>query len=193
VGAGGREGPCGLKGRLLIEAAGILGPLWLHWRRLFYRRRSRPLDVSERAQLAGFHEPAVLDAVRVSIVPKIADPWAFRGLRWLGITTPSSLETMAGMAVIDTIVIAANHRLVRRRDDHLPLIFHELVHIVQYRLLGVRGMVRRYVRGWAGCGYDYWSIPLEEDAYELTERFVERPRSVFSVEHEVRRRLTGAD
>lgn len=139
--------------------------------------------------LRGFFDADLLDRTRVTVVPRIADPVVFRAARALGMATPNSPETMAGMTVIDTIVIASGHRLVRGREDNIVLLFHELVHVVQFRVLGVQGMVRRYVRGWAECGYDYWSIPMEEDAYELGGRFAANPHEVFSVENEVRRRL----
>lgn len=180
---------CGLRGRTLVEAAGLIGPVWLLNRRRNYRRRARTLDERERASMDGFFTEALLESVRISAVRRIADPMICGLARAARIAAPPSLETMAGLAMIDTVVIASGHRLVRGRDDTLRLLFHELVHVVQFRLLGVRRMVRRYVRGWVESGYDYWSIPLEKDAYELGGRFAAAPGEVFSVEDEVRRRI----
>lgn len=186
-----REGPCDLKGRLIVAAAAVIGPLWLRSRRRLYRKNARPLTDRERDRLAGYFPQDLLNSVRVALVPRIADPWIFRLVRRLRIAKPSSLETMAGMAIIDTVVIAGGHRLARGPEHAAStvLIFHELVHVVQFRLLGPRAMVRRYIRGWVGCGYDYWSIPMEEDAYELHDRFARSHGAVFSAEEEVRRRL----
>jgi hypothetical protein len=187
VGAVERRMGCGFRDWLLVEAAGVLGPGWLRWRRAGYRGHSRALTEPERARLGGFFTGAVLDSARVCTVPRIEDPWTYGLLRALRIKPPMSLGGMAGMAFIDTVVISSGHGLAR--GDTMVLLFHELVHVVQFRLLGVRGMLRRYIRGWAACGYDYWSIPLEEDAYELHGRFAAEPGRVFSVEDEVRRRL----
>lgn len=79
----------------------------------------------------------------------------------------------------------------------MPLLFHELVHVVQYRLLGVEAFAERYIDGWqAGRArfHDdparrYVSIPLELMAYELQARYTAAPAEVFAVEPIVRERL----
>lgn len=115
-------------------------------------------------------EAGLLDDARIAEVPAI-DPLLprpflrgpLRGLdlRWVG-----------GMAFIDTVVIAAGSR------QELTTLFHELVHIQQYNLLGTARFGAMYAKGWLECGREYLSIPLEVDAYDLTDRFVagERPR-----------------
>lgn len=184
-----RGTPGRLRDRLMIGAASLVGPLWVGYRRYGYRLRGRPLTDDECGRLTGFFEPATLAAVRVAFVPAIRDPIIFRLLRALRIADPTSLELMAGMALVDTVVVAGGHRLAS--GDITVLLFHELVHVVQFRVLGTRGMLRRYVAGWVGCGHRYRSIPLEVDAYELHGRFA-AGCGVFSVEAEVRKRL-GVD
>lgn len=64
------------------------------------------------------------------------------------------------------------------------LLFHELVHVEQYRQLGVSNFSALYVRGFlAGGGYE--GIPLERNAYSLGERFEKDPTKRFSVADEV--------
>jgi hypothetical protein len=63
------------------------------------------------------------------------------------------------------------------------LLFHELVHVVQYRLLGVSAFANLYVRGFLRGGSDH-DIPLECCAFELEHRFV-TGNTAFSVEAEV--------
>jgi len=59
-----------------------------------------------------------------------------------------------------------------------------LVHVEQYRQLGVPRFAGLYVRGFLnGGGYD--GIPLEMNAYELGGRFEADPARKFSVEEEV--------
>ena len=66
------------------------------------------------------------------------------------------------------------------------LLFHELVHVEQYRQLGIPRFSELYVSGFLnGCSYE--AIPLEVNAYTLGGRFEQNPARQFSVEDEVRR------
>jgi hypothetical protein len=64
----------------------------------------------------------------------------------------------------------------------LGTLVHEMVHSVQYRLLGVPGFAFNYIRGFLASGYE--SGPLEQIAMELSQKFGKG--EVFNVEHEVR-------
>ena len=62
--------------------------------------------------------------------------------------------------------------------------FHELVHVEQYRQLGIPSFAALYVRGFLrGGGYD--GIPLLINAYDLARRFEADLRKTFSLEKEV--------
>ena len=95
--------------------------------------------------------------------------------------------SMAGITFIDTILLSVSH--LEGGKPSLGLLFHELVHVIQYRLLGVETFIDLYVRGWAENGMDYYAIPLERDAYELQNRYETDPTRPFSVASEVARRL----
>ena len=75
---------------------------------------------------------------------------------------------MAAITFVDTVVV--NRRFV---EEPVPveLLFHELVHVVQYEVLGVEEFTRRYVDGWAAGGFSYRDIPLERMAYRLQAEF----------------------
>jgi hypothetical protein len=64
------------------------------------------------------------------------------------------------------------------------LLFHELVHAVQYKHLGLNGFAKHYVRGFL-TGGSYEEIPLEKQAYALEDRFSRDPSRSFSVEEDV--------
>jgi hypothetical protein len=68
--------------------------------------------------------------------------------------------------------------------------FHELVHVEQYRQLGISRFSELYVRGFLNGG-SYEAIPLEVSAYTLGGRFESDSRRVFSVEDEVRTWAAG--
>jgi hypothetical protein len=70
------------------------------------------------------------------------------------------------------------------------LLFHELVHAVQYKHLGLNGFAKLYVRGFL-TGGSYEEIPLEKQAYGLEDRFSRNPTRPFSVEDDVTHWIRG--
>jgi len=161
---------------------------WVESQRGIHRPDSRVLSESERTELARFFEPETLNRARIRAVSMIERPGFFTILGDKG--KADMLQTfnrMAGIAFADTIVVSRSQMPVR--SQLLPLLFHELVHVVQYEVLGLRAFVELYVSGWAETGFSYHSIPLERDAYELQEQYEIYPRLSFSVTAEVCRRL----
>lgn len=77
---------------------------------------------------------------------------------------------MDGLTYVDTVAIV-NKDWDRDPGGVLALMFHEIVHVAQYRLHGIARFMERYVSGWAQQGFDYFAIPLEREAYDLQERF----------------------
>jgi hypothetical protein len=84
---------------------------------------------------------------------------------------------MKAITLLDTVI---SHEPLTDR-----LLFHELVHVVQYQKLGVADFATKYVTGFLRNGGSYESIPLEMNAYELDARFASAPTKTFSVEAEV--------
>jgi hypothetical protein len=64
------------------------------------------------------------------------------------------------------------------------LLFHELVHVVQYEKLGFAEFAAKYVKGFLSGG-SYEAIPLEMNAYELDAQFAAAPTRGYSVKVEV--------
>jgi hypothetical protein len=124
-------------------------------------------------ELAPYFQPEILGCARILVAECLPIPdLPFSSvLRHCGlyILNPSSI----GAITFDN-VIAARQPLSTR------LLFHELVHVVQYRLLSIHGFARRYVAGFLSGG-SYERIPLERCAFHLEERFVSQP-AAFSVE-----------
>lgn len=87
---------------------------------------------------------------------------------------------MAGITFDDTVLLSQAERV---GDDvaFLGLLFHELVHVAQYEVLGVDEFVCQYVQGYAANGFVYERIPLEVAAYNLGGKFLAAPRVRFSV------------
>jgi hypothetical protein len=138
-----------------------------------------PLSPMQRASMEGFFLPQVLDT-RLLVLgeTRVENPTFYPVLRQMGFTNLPNFSTMAAVTFCDVVV------------SHQPfsdgLLFHELVHVEQYRQLRISRFAELYVRGFlSGGGYD--GIPLEMNAYELGGRFERSPLARFSVEDEVSR------
>jgi hypothetical protein len=137
-----------------------------------------PLSASAKLQFRDYFSPSDLERVLVVQADPlpIPDPPFYPALRWLRLDLPEPSLTEA--ITFDDLI--ASRDLMSSR-----LLFHELVHTVQYRLLGVKRFAHLYVRGFlAGGGYN--CIPLESCAFELDRRFGDGGHP-FSVEAEVQK------
>ena len=136
---------------------------------------SEPIAPGTQAQLRDFFLPDVLAETRL-VRASMPNPKFYGLVRILGIGGLLEMSSIGAITLVD--VIAYREQMSR------STLFHELVHAVQYRVLGLRGFARLYVRGFLdGGGYE--GIPLERQAYELEGRFRRSPNNAFSVEEDV--------
>jgi hypothetical protein len=141
--------------------------------RRVYAPTAQPLSDADRARLA-IHFPAeVLDSVRLVRVRSLKNPEFYPELARMGFTNLPQFRAMAAITFVD--VIAAQEAFTP------ALLFHELVHVVQYRQLGLARFAELYVRGFLETG-EYLSIPLERVAYHLEGMFRLRPDLRIEVE-----------
>lgn len=141
---------------------------WVRNRRDRHYPRGLPIAEPDVVWLSAWFDPGLLARVRVC-------------------RARLPVPHFAGITYGDTILIdpgapGSGHSWRR-------LLFHELVHVVQYEILGLDGFVNRYLRGWAAAGYRYRAIALEEDAYAIEAMFTAEPGRPFKVREEVERRL----
>jgi len=145
-----------------------------------YGPRAIPLSVQQKAAMKGFFSPQLLDSTRLLVLQgeRVANPDIYPMLRSLGFNNLPDQSTMGAITFSDVVV------------SHQPfsngLLFHELVHVEQYRQLGIPRFSELYVRGFLSGG-SYEAIPLEVNAYALERRFKLNPAQQFSVAEEVRR------
>lgn len=143
-----------------------------------YAPRAVSLSAQQRATLEPFFARQILDTVRVLVLrgEHVPNPEFYPMLRNLGFKNLPDQSTIAAITFCDVVV------------SHEPfshgLLFHELVHVEQYRQVGVPRFSELYVRGFLNGG-SYEAIPLEVNAYSLEDRFRRDPRRVFSVQAEV--------
>ncbi|MBZ5698691.1 MAG: hypothetical protein LAN18_09110 [Acidobacteriia bacterium] len=148
--------------------------------RQIYIGRAVPLDSVQKGALLPFSPGSALDSARVVVHSgeRIGNPPFYGDLirMWLAGNSLPDFARMAAITFVDTIV------------SHEPftneLLFHELVHVVQYQKLGLADFAGKYVRGFLD-GDSYEAIPLEKNAYQLAARFAAAPMNLFSVEAEV--------
>lgn len=143
-----------------------------------YAARGVPLTAQQRAAVAPFFASELLGNTRLLVLPgeRVANPDFYPMLRDLGFNNLPDHSTMAAITFCDVVV------------SHEPfsngLLFHELVHVEQYRQLGIPRFADLYVRGFLNGG-SYEMIPLEVNAYTLEDRFRREPHRSFEVHQEV--------
>jgi hypothetical protein len=144
-----------------------------------YNPRAVPLSAQQRAAMNGFFSPQLLTGTRLAVLQgeRVANPDFYPMLRSLGFNNLPDQSTMGAITFSDVVV------------SHVPftagLLFHELVHVEQYRQLGIPRFSDLYVCGFLKGG-SYEAIPLEVNAYTLGGRFEQNPAKQFSVGDEVR-------
>jgi len=147
-----------------------------------YAPRAVPISAQQRAPLEPFFTREVLDSARVLVLhgERLPNPDFYPMLRGLGFKNLPDQSAMGAITLSDVVV------------SHEPfsdgLLFHELVHVVQYRQLGISRFSELYVHGFLNGG-SYEAIPLEANAYTLERRFEKNSARQFSVADEVRKWL----
>lgn len=175
-----------LRRRLARIAAWAAAPAVARYIRIQHGRLwsgAPPLPAAFAQRFAPYFDESLLAGVRIAgsaslSLPRV--PYA-RVLGRLGFYIPGA-ETIAGITFGPLIA-------VRESEVSERLLFHELVHVVQYRLLGTADFARRYVEGFLVSGR-YEEIPLEICAAVLEDRFA-RGGPPFSVETAVASWLEG--
>ena len=138
----------------------------------------------------GFFREATLDRARIRRVPVIENPPFYREFEESGQSIPLDFSVWAAITFGDVVLVS---------DDQVPwppshsVVFHEMVHLVQYDELGIFEFARRYVTRFVQNRFNYMTIPLESDAFDLQGRFEGWTGEPFSAEVEVRATSVGPD
>jgi hypothetical protein len=160
------------------------GQKWIKEQRKALRPLGRSLPDTAIAQFSPFFEERLLREVRLLTVPGLENPgflqeyqasFSEKGIPML------DFSDMAGITLVDTILLVERFLT----EASTAMIFHELVHAVQYDILGPDKFVELYITGWVNQGFNYAAIPVEMDAYELQNRYEADPTAPFSVKDEV--------
>ena len=124
------------------------GQGWVRAQRDLHHPTARPLSAKETAGFAGFFEAQTLDSARIKNVPVIQNPEFYSQLTALGVRIPLDFTGMSGITFEDTILISVT--MTPPSTAFAPLLFHELVHVVQYETLGLQAFVQTECRHGTG-------------------------------------------
>ncbi len=140
-----------------------------------------PLPEVSKLRLRQHFSDADLERVRIGQADPlpVPDPPFYAVLRLLRLDVPQP-------SLVEAITFG--HVIAAREVMSLALLFHEMVHVVQYRLLGMTRFSRLYVRDFFGAG-GYHAIPLERCAFDLEQRF--KAEEPFDVEAEISKWIDG--
>lgn len=162
---------------------------WVDEQRAILLPKARPLTNEEKSRLQGYFEERILDLARVATVDHIRNPDFYDELTKSGVPIPLDFNQAIGLALVDCILI--HKQLWAYPKSALSTIFHELVHVVQIDIMGIRKHIELYADSLIQNDLQYHSVIFERQAYDLTARF-DRREIPFSVSKVVRQELKCA-
>ncbi len=151
---------------------------YLRQQREHYLPTSVPLDNQYKARMWPYFSPALLDQIRIVELKgqRVPSPPFYAEARALGFDNLPELTHMDSLTFLDVVVF--NDTLSARA------LFHALVHVVQFRILGLDQYTRRFVESFLRMR-THFTVPLEAHAFSLTSKFMRPAAQGFSVEDQV--------
>ena len=150
-----------------------------------YAPQAGPLTEAQRSAMQPFFSAAVLHSARLCVLhgTRVQNPSMYAMAKMMGIRNLPDFAAMTAITFVDVIV--------SHQEFTDALLFHELVHVVQYAQMDLKEFAARFVNGFIQGG-SYEEVPLEKMAYELEDRFSQNDGAHFSVEEKVRSWLSDA-
>jgi hypothetical protein len=144
-----------------------------------YLPMGRPTSGERRALMQRFFPNSLLERVLLVELAgcRIDNPPFYHEAKALGFVNLPEITHMASLTFDDVIVF---HEQLTDR-----LLFHGLVHAVQFFLLGVDRYTELFVRSFLRMN-SHFLVPLEAHAFALDSKFAANGERSFSVEEEVR-------
>jgi len=144
---------------------------WIQQTLAEHASAARPVASLGFSRLPQYYDEKTLASTKVVFVPKVSVP----PLSAMGLDQFGDFEQMdaGGTTLLNTYFIRAD------QSHSESLHFHELVHVIQWRLLGSERFLALYADGVERFGY--LRSPLESMVFSLQHRF-SRGAQLFSVE-----------
>jgi hypothetical protein len=153
---------------------------WIEQMLSAHRSLARPVASKHFKRLPFYFSRTQIQAAKVAIVDRIPKP----PLSSIGLSRFKEFERgdYDGITYLDTFFL--NKKLADDEELH----FHEMIHVVQWRLLGAKRFLAVYASGLDTFGYR--DSPLEKMAYDAQELF--GSGEVFDAEKFVAEKLSAS-
>jgi len=165
------------------ELAGLVAEAvaWIQQQRDKYHPLSDPLSETIKVKLRPFFSGEILDRLRIKHVSVTGEtipyPPFYERVRAGGSRVVPDAAHMTAIPFLDVALF--------NREPTLRTVFHTLVHVTQFSVVGLERVMAGYFQALNESGL-WMVVPYEEQAYTLDARYTKDPGDVFSVEAEVR-------
>lgn len=165
-----------------MELAGLIAEAvaWLQQQRDKYHAFSEPLTEPVKMKLRPFFRGEILDRVRIRDLSHIDEtipyPPFYERVRAGGTRVVPDAAHMTAIPFVDVALF--------NRQPTLRTMFHTLVHVSQFSILGLERVMKGYFQTLNESGL-WMVVPFEEQAYKLDARFTKNPADYFSVDAEI--------
>lgn len=154
---------------------------WLRQQRERFLPKSAALDETQKNHMRPFFPEETLDRVRVVDASESGDslpyPPFYERVRAGGERVLPDAAHLSAMAFIDVIVFS--------RQPTPRTLFHNLIHVLQFGMVGTDRVLEGYFKTLSESGL-WMVVAFEEQAYQRDARYTRDPSDVFSVEKEIR-------
>lgn len=160
---------------LCLKLPSILA--WIQHTLAAHADRARAVSSLGVSVLPHYFDPRTLERAQVVVVDRLPVPPLTR----MGLAQFAEMErfTHGGITFLDTYFVTPDEQL------NESLHFHELIHVIQWQLLGPDRFLLHYAEGLQAHGYR--NSPLEVMAYDAEDRF--KQAIIFDAEKHVAERL----
>ncbi len=151
---------------------------WVQKTLKFYEKNAQPIALMNFARLPQYFDHSLLETVKFITIDRVPLPH----LAAMGLSRFSGFEqgNFDGVTYLDRYFI--KQTVVTEESTH----FHELIHVIQWRLLGSECFLSAYADGLDEFGYE--NSPLEKMAYDA-ETLFKQSSAIFAAENFVAERL----
>jgi len=168
----------------MIQVISTLANRWIMKQYKTFYELGEPLSMDEKEALRSYFDPDLLARTRKIFLDKIHPLDFLTKIRLSLLKFMFRIRGLAGLTLIDCVFLksgfwSADPQMVR------SILFHELVHVTQYDLLGSGEFIRRYFQSWQDNGFSYEKISFERVAYGLTHHYETFPKRPFLVKEKV--------
>jgi hypothetical protein len=152
---------------------------YLRERHDHYLSSAIPLTNRQKAVMWPYFSAALLDRIRILELDgeRVPNPPFYEEARAMGLVNLPEWTHMRSLTFLEVVVF--NEKLTERS------LFHGLVHVVQFDVLGLERYTELFVRSFLNTKL-HISVPLEAHTFSLESKFAEHPAERFSVEEKVR-------